>query len=96
MQSIHKTTGAVDLVVTGGSVQAPSTLTVGASPYAYTQIGEPAMVYVAGGTVTAITITRGNNAAITTGLLSGSFKLSPNDILTVTYTAAPTMIVMPE
>lgn len=70
-----------------------STLTVGASPYAYTASvrGE---VIISGGTVTAVTLTR-SGTTVTMPMLSGAYSMMAGDVLTVTYTAAPTMTFVP-
>lgn len=67
---------------------APSAITVGASPYTYTQsYGKTQMVIVSGGTVTEIEYN-----GTSTGLTSGAFPLNYGDSLTITYTTAPTML----
>lgn len=71
-----------------------STLTVGASPYTYTNASAYAQdVVVSGGTVSAVALGRG--AASVTYPTAGPVTLSPGDTVTVTYTAAPTMKVIP-
>jgi lysophospholipase L1-like esterase len=62
-----------------------------ASPYTLTNRGgAPLMVYVAGGTVFAITLSRAG-AALTIGATSGTFQLAQGDSVTITYTVAPTV-----
>lgn len=74
----------------------PTQPTAGASPYTYTNTtGAPVNIYIAGGTVSAITIAR-QGTAFTTGLTSGMFRLAQNDSITVTYTVIPTVTVMPD
>lgn len=68
---------------------APLGLSVGTSPYAYTASVRGA-VAVSGGTVSAITITRGG-AVVQTGVIAGMFPVLNGDIVTVTYSAVPTM-----
>ena len=74
-------------------------ITPGASPYTYTlteQVGvNDADVIVGGGTVSAIAVGRGGGTGVTTGLTSGTFRLARGDFLTVTYTVAPTMTLVP-
>ena len=73
----------------------PSQPSAGASPYTFTNAtGAPLMLYVAGGTVTAITLAR-QGAALTVGAVMGSFYLAQNDAVTITYTVAPTLTVQP-
>ncbi len=75
--------------------QAPpaQTLTVGASPWAYTALFD-GMVSLDGGTVSAISLTR-QGTTVATGLTSGLFPLRRLDVLTVTYTVAPTAVFLP-
>jgi len=68
-------------------------VTPGTSPYAYTAPAAGA-VSVTGGTVTVITITRGGTT-ITTGATFGVFPVLAGDVVTVTYSAAPTMDFFP-
>lgn len=75
--------------------QAPPSVmavTAGASPFSYT-VKEPGCVAVSGGTVSAITFTRGNVSIDVTGQ-----KLIPvciQDIITVTYSVLPTIRFIP-
>jgi hypothetical protein len=73
---------------------APQGNTVGASPATFTA-PTSGMYVVSGGTVSAITLTRGVAAAVNLGSLGGTYNVSPGDILTVTYTAAPTVTFVP-
>jgi len=72
-----------------------SGITVGASPFAFTNnIGTEIQVYVGGGTVSEI---RNINAHTTSGvvlsgLTQGSFTLNAGDSLLVTYSVAPGML----
>jgi trimeric autotransporter adhesin len=66
-------------------------LTVGASPYTYTNAGKATrVVSVQGGTVTSIGL---NQAQVLygAGVTAGLFPLGPGDSITVTYTSAPNM-----
>jgi len=73
----------------------PTQPAAGASPYTYTNTtGAPVMVYVAGGTVSALALAR-QGTALTIGATSGSFYLAQNDSLTVAYTVAPALTVQP-
>jgi hypothetical protein len=69
-------------------------LTVGASPYTYTNTsGNDQEVIVSGGIVTGITLTR--FAGYPTGLTGGQFRLTSGDSIIVTYTSGspPSMVV---
>ena len=70
-----------------------ATATVGASPYSFTAPASGSL-FVSGGTVSAITITRGPTT-INTGVTSGIIPLSLNDIATVTYTVLPSVVFSP-
>lgn len=72
--------------------QAPTSITVGASPYTYT-VTSPSgeLVTVTSGTVSAISVTTPGVTANTTGLTSGLFPLKVGESITVTYSVAPTM-----
>ena len=72
---------------------AATTPTVGASPYAYTATVRGEAI-ISGGTVTAVTLTRGSTV-ITMPMTSGAYSMMAGDVLTVTYSAAPTMNFVP-
>ena len=88
-QGDSSTNAATTEFVGLGSNSAPTAITIGASPFAFTLPGKGA-VLVVGGTVTGITITRGGSGALATGVVAGVFPGSKGDIVTVTYTAVPT------
>ena len=73
------------------SPSAASSISPGASPFAYTNNdGIAEEVVVTGGTVSSITLTRGGTTTASLGT-SGIFTLAPGDVLTVTYSVVPTM-----
>ncbi|MGV0128854.1 hypothetical protein [Burkholderia gladioli] len=92
--------GAIWQVVDGansaawGSSAAIASITVGASPFVYTA---PAAgtVLIVGGTVSAVTLKRGSPSAVSVGATAGSVPVSAGDIVTVTYSGAPTMSFVP-
>lgn len=92
--------GAIWQVVDGansaawGSSAAIASITVGASPFAYTAPAAGSVLIV-GGTVSAVTLKRGAPAAVSVGATAGSVPVSAGDIVTVTYSAAPTMSFVP-
>lgn len=69
-----------------------SVITVGVSPFSYTT-PDDGFVLVQGGTVSAISITR--KSAYATGLTAGMFPVGRGDILIVTYTGSPNMVMFP-
>lgn len=74
----------------------PTQPTAGASPYTYTNTtGSPVTLYVAGGTVSSIGLSR-QGSVLTTGFTSGAFRLAQNDSLTITYTVIPTLTLVPD
>lgn len=72
----------------------PVAVTPGASPYAYTAPSNGTL-YVANGGVGAMTITRGTAAACPVGAFYGAKRLMAGDVLTITYTTAPTLNFLP-
>jgi hypothetical protein len=75
---------------------APSAITVTASPFTYiNQTGVTADVIVSGGTVSQIEFSRDGATFFGVGVTSGMLMLSPYDRLRVTYSAAPTMTLVP-
>lgn len=76
------------------SAAAPiQTVTVTASPFTY-RAGSAGNVTVAGGTVSAITITR-NNTTAATGITAGIVPVANGDLVTVTYSSAPLVQFIP-
>ncbi|WP_186267814.1 hypothetical protein [Burkholderia gladioli] len=92
--------GAIWQVVDGansaawGSSGAIASITIGASPFSYTAPAAGSVLIV-GGTVSAVTLKRGAPAAVSVGATAGSVPVSAGDIVTVTYSAAPTMSFVP-
>jgi len=64
-----------------------STITVGASPFTYTAGASPETIYIYGGTVSDVSI---GGSTIATASPT-QVELPPNQSVTVTYSAAPTM-----
>jgi hypothetical protein len=78
------------------SATLPSAITPTGSPYTYQNTSAYSVdVLVSGGGVSALEFTRDNVAFYDTGSYYGMFTLSPNDRLRVTYSAAPTMTLIP-
>lgn len=67
-------------------------ITPGASPYAYTA-NRPGALSVQAGTISAITVTRGATAVTVTG--ATLIPANTGDIVTITYTVAPTVNFLP-
>jgi hypothetical protein len=74
-----------------------SSITVTASPFTYqNSTGYDASVLVNGGTVSLVQFSRNNVTYYTTSAATNTIlMLSPNDYVKVTYTAAPTMVLVP-
>jgi hypothetical protein len=71
---------------------ARATITVGGSPFTYQNLDPyPEYVTVAGGTVSAIAVSRDGATFDSFGLASGQFYLLRGDYIKVTYTGLPTM-----
>jgi hypothetical protein len=69
---------------------APFTVTPTASPFSYLASGAGTL-QITGGTVSARTLTRGG----VTVSVSGSVPVVNNDVVTVTYSVAPTLSFIP-
>lgn len=82
-----------NVITTTGTANAIASITVTASPFAYTATAR-GQVYLSAGTVSSVTLKRGATT-IATGILAGAFDVASNDVLTVTYAVAPTMNFVP-
>ena len=65
-------------------------VTVSASPFAY-EAKEPGTLFVGGGTVSSITLTRGGTAITVATSTTRLIPVGINDIVTVTYSVLPTI-----
>jgi hypothetical protein len=70
------------------------TVSVGASPFAYT-VPTYGNIIVSGGTVSSITITRPGGAQVSVGATAGMFAVQAGDVITTTYSVAPTITFIP-
>lgn len=68
-------------------------ITASGSPFSYTASMDGSL-FISGGTVSDITITRGT-ITFTTGLISGILPMSKGDIVTITYTVVPLINFIP-
>jgi len=66
-------------------------ITVGTSPFEY-RAEEPGNVFITGGTISGITLTRGSDTITVTGSL---IPVAVADIVTVTWSVLPTMKFIP-
>ena len=73
--------------------QAVSAVTVTASPFAYASPSNGSLS-VSGGTVSAISLKRGNTA-VALGVAAGLLPAATGDTFTITYTVAPTVTFLP-
>jgi hypothetical protein len=76
-------------------VQAPRTITVGASPFTYRATSRQA-IHIIGGTISTASYARGATV-LSVGLLAGGeiFELNSGDVMTITYVTAPTITMIP-
>lgn len=82
-------------VYTGIPSDAISNITVGASPFSYTApLG--GFVLLTGGTVSAVELSRDGTTYYTFPTTSGQFIVASGDVLRVTYTVLPTMVMVPK
>jgi hypothetical protein len=75
----------------------PSTemqITVQGSPFSY-QSPKKGYVIVNGGTVSSIQFSRTPGIFYATGLTTGMFSVNANDVIKVTYSALPVMVLVP-
>jgi len=74
----------------------PSAVTVGASPYTYTNPNTyPVDLLVTGGTVTSVFFSRDGVTSYDTGGAGRMFGLSSGDQAIITYTVLPTVTAIP-
>ncbi|WP_321811194.1 MULTISPECIES: glycosyl hydrolase family 28-related protein [unclassified Burkholderia] len=74
----------------------PVVQTVSASPWTFANSYPSAVsMSVAGGAVSSISVSRNGQQAYATGLTNGMVDLKPGDAMTVTYSAAPTVTMIP-
>ena len=79
------------------TAEAPHSAPVGSSPFVYRSTFRQA-VYISGNSVSALVYSRGSsNFPLNVSLLSTGqmFEMSAGDELTVTYTSAPQMTIIP-
>ena len=88
-------TTTVGDIVKNSYATAPSAITVGASPFVYTNnTAFNADVLISNGGIVTLEFSRDGSTYYSTGSYYGMFSLSPNDKLRVTYSAAPTMTLI--
>lgn len=93
---IANASGSITISLASRVVAQPSSITVGASPFTYTNTtGFTADVMISGGGVSKLLFTRNGSTFYNTGSYYGMFTLSPNDSLKVYYVTAPTMTLIP-
>lgn len=66
----------------------------GPSPFAY-QAPSGGTLAVTGGTVSSITLARARVSGVNVGFTSGSVAVAANDVVTITYSVAPTINFIP-
>lgn len=82
------------LSVTEGMPQAPETIVVGASPFAYQAVIR-GQAHIGGGTVSLIEFSRDGTTWFNTGVTSGFVQMDARDQLRITYTVTPTLTYFP-
>ena len=77
-----------------GATAVNVTVTVGASPFTYTNASSREQhVAISGGTVSSIGYSNDQSVTVNnTGVIAGLFDLAPGDRLIITHTGAPTMV----
>lgn len=69
-------------------------IVLGTSPFAY-KAPSNGTISVHGGTVSSITIARARVSGVNVGFTSGSVSVAANDVVTITYSVAPTINFIP-
>lgn len=69
-------------------------VTPGPSPFAYKAPSNGALA-VSVGTVSSITLARARVSGVNVGFTSGSISVAANDVVTITYSVAPTVNFIP-
>lgn len=69
-----------------------SSVTAGSSPFAFT-VNQPGALLVSGGNVSAISFKRTTTTVL--GITSGFIPCGVGDVITITYTVAPTLVFFP-
>jgi hypothetical protein len=83
--------GIITASAGGGAIAA---VTVTASPFAYTATTRGAL-FVSGGIVSDVSFKRGGTT-IPAGIAAGVIPVTNGDVVTITYTAAPTVNFVPD
>jgi hypothetical protein len=77
-----------------GLPQPEEVVTLGASPFAYQAVIR-GQIHVAGGTVSAIALSRDGTTYYSTGQTSGFVQMDARDYVRVTYSVAPVLTFFP-
>lgn len=75
-------------------VRAPIAITPTGSPFTYAAPYDGAL-FAAGGGIEAMTLKRGSSAAYAVGSFYGGKPMRAGDLLTISYSAAPTLVFFP-
>lgn len=90
MTSLRESWFASPAVCVGGA----GAVTLGSSPASFVA-PNAGVLYLSGGTVTAISMVRGG-VSVALGLLSGAVRLRRSDAASVTYLVSPTAVWVPD
>lgn len=80
--------------VTQGLPQPVEAQTLGASPFDYTAVIR-GQLNIAGGTVSAIALSRDGTTFFTAGITSGFVQMDAGDVARITYSVAPSLTYFP-
>lgn len=78
----------------GQCVAGSGSVTLGASPASFVA-PTAGVLYLSGGTVTALSLVRGG-VSLAIGILGGSVRMRRRDSATITYLVAPTAVWVPD
>ena len=75
--------------------QSAQLIALGASPFTWQAPNYRGVLFVSGGTVSAVTYSQDNTSYLATGQVAGCFPMAGNDFVKITYTVAPTLNYVP-
>lgn len=77
-----------------GKATPETAITVSSSPFSYTSTDD-GFVVITGGTVSSVTITRSGSAMSVATSTGHAIPIGKGDVLIVTYSGTPTMLIYP-
>lgn len=75
--------------------QSAQSVTVGASPFTWQAPNYRGVLFISGGTVSAVTYSQDNTTFYGTGMTNGPLPMAGMDFVKITYTDSPTLTYIP-